>query len=68
MRKKTVVVVSSGLFIFLTGCGVSTPGGYVLGTTGYLAEFNRAKTRNVKPEVTEAERQQLSRLVNKEGR
>jgi hypothetical protein len=43
----------------LTGCGVSTPSGYVFGTTGYLEEFNRGKLSEVSP----AERQRLSRLI-----
>lgn len=43
----------------LSACGISTPGGYVFGTTSYLEEFNRGHSA----EVTPAERQQLSRLV-----
>lgn len=43
----------------LTGCGLSTGGGFVVGTTGYLHEFNRTHAA----EVTAAERKQLSQLV-----
>lgn len=43
----------------LSACGVSTPGGYVLGTTGYLAEYNRGS----KVEISSADRRKLDQLV-----
>ena len=36
-------VLAAGLYLLVatTGCGVSTPGGYVAGSTSYLAEYNQ---------------------------
>lgn len=50
----------------IAGCGVSSPNGYVLGTTGYLQEVNRVRIREVKAlEVhTAADRAELEEVVN----
>ena len=48
----------------LTGCGISTPGGYVMGTTGYLAEYNRAPIER----ITSEDQKQLTQLIGREGK
>lgn len=59
--KKTYLII---VLLSLTACGVSTPGGYVLGTTGYLEEVNRGRGEH----IPERERTELANLVNKGGR
>lgn len=34
-----------GLWVYCSGCGFSTPGGYVAGTTGYLEAFYAGSAR-----------------------
>lgn len=54
--------------VSLSACGVSTPGGYVLGTTGYLEEYNTGRSRREPLEsVTESDRRQLSQLTERSG-
>lgn len=57
----------------LSGCGVATPGGYVLGTTGFLEEANRGRravsaVRGSELELhTEGDRAELARTIAERG-
>ena len=46
----------------LTACGVSSPGGFVAGTTSYLAEFNRGQQRPGES-IPERDRTELAAIV-----
>lgn len=59
--------IAAFLAVSLSACGVSTPGGYVLGTTSYLEEFNRGRGVSVES-ITNSDAQRLARLADKEGR
>lgn len=49
-----------------TGCGVSTGGGFVVGTTGYLQEFNRGQRQAAVGEnITQSDRSELAALVQR---
>lgn len=47
-----------------SACGVSTPGGYVLGTTSYLHEWNAGRGANL-DQLTNSDREQLSEELNR---
>ncbi len=63
------IICLAGAFLVcsLSACGVSTPGGYVLGTTSYLEEFNRGRGIPVES-ITQTDAQRLARLADREGR
>lgn len=46
-----VAIASIGAFIIcsLTSCGFSSPGGYVIGTTSYLSEYNNGGAMHREP-------------------
>ena len=53
------------LLLSLTACGISTPGGYVLGTTGYLEVYNQGRQGE---RIPERDRAELASIVTKGGR
>lgn len=58
---------------YLSGCGLSTPGGYVAGTTSYLAEWNKGRRAvsavrgSVLERHSEEDRAALARTIAEQG-
>lgn len=47
------------LLLSFTACGLATPGGYVIGTTGYLEEYNRGRGEK----IPERDRTELAGII-----
>ena len=62
MNPKPVYLIFVVLSYSLTACGVSTPGGFVLGTSGYLEEFNRGRQASGE-RIPERDRTELAAIV-----
>ena len=73
--------ITDRLFIILltltSACGISTPHGYVMGTTDYLRTFNAGAANAARPKLLEAnnleqhqeqDREALSSLITRGGR
>lgn len=64
-----IVMAAIGAAVITTGCtacGLTTGGGLVLGTTGFLQEANRARHAASAPEsVSDDDRDQLAGLVRR---
>lgn len=54
------------LVLLLNSCGLSTPGGYVVGTTSYLEEHNKGRIllKNKVESISDQDRKDLDMLVN----
>ena len=65
MRQKCYILITPALLLCCS-CGVSTGSGFVIGTTGFLQEFNRSvKPKNVPLEnLSNRERNSLAVLAD----